>query len=112
MDAEREGQRMLAEADELARAHLEETRARLDAYAADRIQRIHTATERLLAAAEGLAERFEEALAARRSLADLMTALGERRRGRGRRGARPAAARAAPAARAPGRCPRPREPGR
>lgn len=76
MEAEREGQRMLAEADELARAHLEESRARLDAYAADRIQRIHAATERLLAAAEGLAERFEEALAARRSLAELMTALG------------------------------------
>jgi uncharacterized membrane protein YccC len=77
MDAEREGQRMLTEADDLARAHLEETRARLDAYAADRIQRIHAATERLLAAAEGLAERFEEALAARRSLADLMGALGD-----------------------------------
>lgn len=77
MDAEREGQRMLAEADDLARHHLEETRARLDAYAADRIQRIHAATERLLAAAEGLAERFEEALEARRSLADLMSALGE-----------------------------------
>ena len=77
MDAEREGQRMLTEADDLARAHLEETRARLDAYAADRIQRIHASTERLLAAAEGLAERFEEALAARRSLAELMSALGE-----------------------------------
>lgn len=77
MDAEREAQRMIAEADDLARTHLEETRGRLDAYAADRIQRIHGATERLLAAAEGLAERFEEALAARRSLADLMTALGE-----------------------------------
>jgi DNA anti-recombination protein RmuC len=76
LDAERQGQQMLSEADELARAHLEETRARLDAYAADRIQRIHAATERLLAAAEGLAERFEEALAARRSLADLMSALG------------------------------------
>jgi DNA anti-recombination protein RmuC len=77
MDAEREGQRMLTEADDLARAHLEEARARLDAYAADRIQRIHAATERLLAAAEGLAERFEEALQARRSLAELMSALGE-----------------------------------
>jgi DNA anti-recombination protein RmuC len=77
MDAEREGQRMLTEADDLARTHLEETRARLDAYAADRIQRIHAATERLLNAAEGLAERFEEALAARRSLAELMSALGE-----------------------------------
>lgn len=76
LDAEAQGQRMLSEADELARAHLEESRARLDAYAADRIQRIHTATERLLAAAEGLADRFEEALSARRSLADLMTALG------------------------------------
>jgi cell division septum initiation protein DivIVA len=77
MDAEREAQRMLTEADDLARQHLEETRGRLDAYAADRIQRIHAATERLLAAAEGLAERFEEALEARRSLAELMTALGE-----------------------------------
>jgi hypothetical protein len=77
MDAEREGQRMLSEADDLARAHLEETRARLDAYAADRIQRIHVSTERLLAAAEGLAAQFEEALEARRSLATLMTALGE-----------------------------------
>jgi chromosome segregation ATPase len=76
MEAEREGQRMLTEADDAARAHLEETRARLDAYAADRIQRIHAATERLLSAAEGLAERFEEALEARRALADLMTALG------------------------------------
>lgn len=77
MDAEREAQRMIAEADELARTHHEQTRGRLDAYAADRIQRIHAATERLLAAAEGLAERFEEALAARRSLAELMAALGE-----------------------------------
>jgi DNA anti-recombination protein RmuC len=76
MQAESEGQRMLKEADELARAHLEESRARLDAYSADRIQRIHAATERLLTAAEGLAERFEEALQARRSLAELMTALG------------------------------------
>lgn len=76
MQAERQGQRMLAEADGLARAHLEESRARLDAYAADRIQRIHAATERLLVAAEGLAERFEEAQAARRSLAELMLALG------------------------------------
>jgi hypothetical protein len=77
MDAEREAQRMLHEADDLARAHLEETRARLDAYAADRIQRIHVATERLLEAAEGLAAQFEEALDARRALASLMTALGE-----------------------------------
>lgn len=77
MDAERDAQRMLGEADDLARRHLEETRARLDAYAADRIQRIHASTERLLAAAEGLAAQFEEALAARRALADLMSALGE-----------------------------------
>src|SRR4051794_14907698 len=73
LEAQRESQRMLAEADDLARAHLEETRARLDAYAADRIERIHTSTERLLRAAEGLADRFEEAAEARRSLAALMS---------------------------------------
>jgi hypothetical protein len=76
MAAEDEAQRMLADADELARAHREDSRQRLDAYTAERIQRIHVATERLLAAAEGLADRFEEALAARRSLAELMSALG------------------------------------
>lgn len=76
MDAEREAQRMLREADDLARRHLDETRDTLDSYAADRIQRIHSATERLLAAAEELAERFEEAVEARRGLADLLTALG------------------------------------
>ena len=76
MEAETEAQRMLGEADDLARTHLDETRARLDAYAADRIQRIHAATERLLGAAEGLAERFEEAVETRRRLADLMTELG------------------------------------
>jgi hypothetical protein len=77
LDADREGQRMLAEADRLARGHLDETRQRLDAYAADRIQRVHAATQRMLAAAEGLADRFEEALEARRGLAELMAALGE-----------------------------------
>jgi hypothetical protein len=75
--AERQGQELIAEADEQARAHHEETRARLDAYAADRIQRIHAATERLLGAAEGLAAQFEEALAARNSLGELLGALGE-----------------------------------
>lgn len=77
LGAEREGQRMLMEADALARGHLEETRARLDAYAADRIQRMHHVTERLLAAADGLADRFEEALETRRRLAELLGALGE-----------------------------------
>lgn len=77
MAAEQEGQRMLTEADQAARTHLDETRARLDAFASDRIQRIHAATERLLAAAEGLADRFEEALEARRRLAELLSTLGE-----------------------------------
>lgn len=77
MAAEQECQRMLAEADQAARGHLDETRARLDAYAADRIQRMHAVTERLLTAAEGLAERFDEALEARRRLAELLGTLGE-----------------------------------
>lgn len=72
MAAEGEAQRMLAEADKLARHHLGETRARLDAYAAERIQRIHGATERLVTAAEDLAERFEEGVEMRRRLADLL----------------------------------------
>ena len=76
LEAEREGQRMLAKADELARAHLDDTRSRLDAYAADRIQRMHAVTERLLTASDGLADRFDEALETRRALADLLGALG------------------------------------
>jgi cell division septum initiation protein DivIVA len=76
LGAEAEAQRMIREADDAARLHLDETRERLDAYAADRIQRIHAATERLLTAAEELAERFEEAVEARRGLATLMSALG------------------------------------
>src|SRR3954447_11789852 len=74
--AEAESQRMIREADDAARLHLDETRERLDAYAADRIQRIHDATERLLAAAEELAERFEEAVDARRGVASRLSALG------------------------------------
>lgn len=75
--AENEAQRLVREADAAAQRHFEETRQRLDSYAADRIQRMHAATERLLAAAEGLSERCEEAGAAQRAVGELLMAVAE-----------------------------------
>ncbi len=89
MDAQSEAERLLAEAGDAARAYLDDARERIDAYVAERVQRVHEVTERLLAGAEEIALRLDEAGEARRAISDLVSTLGAAAAEAAREGARP-----------------------
>ncbi len=76
-DAQVEAQRIREQAQAEVLAYLSESRRRIDAYAADRVRSISELTDRLVALADEIEERFAGAATVRRQLNELVTRLGE-----------------------------------
>jgi cell division septum initiation protein DivIVA len=105
VEADRQAERLLQQAADACESYLQDSRARIDAYVAERVQRVHEATERLLAAAESIALRLDQAGEVRRGLTELIESLGAAAVEAAREGAAPA-----PLLPDPPDAPRPAEP--
>lgn len=75
-DATADAARIRAEAEREAAAYVDAARRRADAFAEARIARLRELSDRLIATAETVERRFEDAAVVKRQLDDLVTALG------------------------------------
>lgn len=75
-EATADAARIRAEAEREAAAYLEVARRRADAFAEARIARLRELSDRLIATAETVEQRFEDATVVKRQLDDLVAALG------------------------------------
>lgn len=90
LEAEEDADRIRGEAEQEAQAYLDDTRLRIDAFASARVERITELTDALLARAEAIQVRLDDAIDLEGQLRDLVSALGAAARAAVAEGSRPA----------------------
>ena len=90
LEAEEDADRIRAAAEHEAQAYLDDTRLRIDAFASARVERITELTDALLARAEAIQVRLDDAIDLEGQLRDLVSALGAAARAAAAEGSRPA----------------------